>query len=218
MNYCRSIKASLAFALFLLSNSDQSFSSSQSVLLGQPTFFGSGCQNGTMDFVLSPDGSELSVLFDNFIVEAGNGTRVDTKTCSTTIPISIPLGHSLTITQADYRGFNSLPKGAFSQLQTQYQFLGQPVKNEKRAKPFVGPISDEFFDSNQERAKSPCGGRVVLSVDTVLTVTTNEQQDQAFSQVDTVDRNTHQRRKDRKFKYKLSLKRCDSGSLLSPLR
>jgi hypothetical protein len=125
------------------------------------------------------------------------------------VPITAPAGFQIHVQQADYRGFNSLPAGATSELHTQYNFDGDPSRTQKRLKPFRGPLQDEFLDTVHEHAKSPCGKRVIFRVETFLTVSTNAQQDQAFSQIDTEDRSIPRRRKDRKMKFQVRLKRCD---------
>src|SRR4051812_24554234 len=77
--------------------------------LGQPILNGTGCSPGTVGFTISPDDATLSVIFDDYRVDAGNGTSQDTKNCQIALPMVIPPGTYLTVFRVDYRGFNSLP-------------------------------------------------------------------------------------------------------------
>src|SRR5687767_2321492 len=81
------------------------------IRLGTPAIGGSGCPQGTASAVLSPDGKTLSVLFDQFQVEAGRttGKQIDRKTCDMGIPVHVPQGFAVSVLQVDYRGFNALP-------------------------------------------------------------------------------------------------------------
>ena len=81
------------------------------VRLGSPAYGGSGCPRGSAAVALSPDAKSLSILFDNFIVEAGgdSGRRTARKTCNVAIPVHVPQGYSVSILKIDYRGFNSIP-------------------------------------------------------------------------------------------------------------
>lgn len=178
--------------------------------MGSPQYEGSGCLPGTLQTALSPDGTSLSVLFDHFKVEAGKGIAVGEKSCSLSIPFSLPDDTLLIIVQADYRGFNSLPKGASSRFQTFYQFSLGSRKQDKHQIKFKGPLTEEFINTDIERVKSPCGGSVTLNISSLLSVQTNSQQEEAFSQIDTSDLVGHSilRKPDRKLKYQILMKKC----------
>ena len=47
---------------------------SDDIELGDPRVGGSGCPSGTTSVTLSPDAQELSILFDEYISEAGGET------------------------------------------------------------------------------------------------------------------------------------------------
>ncbi len=185
--------------------------------LGVPVFEGNGCRTGSVGFAITPNEQVLSVLFDDFKAEAGNGTLVDNKVCNALIPIHIPNGYHLRLFQVDYRGFNALPKGAVGELSTEYEFQGTVTEREKHFKPFKGPLEGEFYESSMKPIKSPCGGLRVLNLRTTLVVRTNPKQDRAFSQVDTKDVTTPSgKRADRKFKYRMVLKQCEKEKKNSP--
>src|SRR3954468_8775829 len=83
------------------------------ITLGQPIMGGTGCPAGSASAVLSPDGKSLSILFDQYTVQAGGttGQQFDRKACSVAIPVHVPQGYAVSILQIDYRGFNALPVG-----------------------------------------------------------------------------------------------------------
>src|SRR5687768_7847017 len=76
------------------------------IRLGTPSYGGPGCPAGSASVSLSPDEDAISILFDQFIVEAGGvtGKRVDRKSCNLSLPVHIPQGYSVAIIQTDYRG------------------------------------------------------------------------------------------------------------------
>jgi len=48
--------------------------SADEIRLGQPTYDGTGCPNGTASVVLDPSAASLSILFDEYSVGAGGAT------------------------------------------------------------------------------------------------------------------------------------------------
>ena len=86
------------------------------IKLGVPGYGGSGCPSNSVSATLSPDSKSLSLLFDEYIVQAGGdtGKSLDRKTCNVAIPVHVPQGRSVSVLAIDYRGFNQLPRGARS--------------------------------------------------------------------------------------------------------
>ena len=76
----RFTKSILAAAAVLFS-AGLAMAQNPGISLGYPGYGGTGCPQGTASATLSPDGTALSVLFDQFVVEAGGttGRRVDYK-------------------------------------------------------------------------------------------------------------------------------------------
>ncbi len=83
---------------------------------------GSGCPGGTADVNVSPDGQELSILFDKFIA-LGNNPRESRKSCNLTIPIQVPQGFQISLYDADYRGY--VAPSTTGKLRAEYFFAGQ---------------------------------------------------------------------------------------------
>ncbi len=159
------------------------------ISLGTPSYGGTGCPAGSAAVTLSPDFSALTILFDNYVAEAGNGRSLDRKTCNIAIPVRIPEGKSVSLFTIDYRGFNSIPLGAYATFSAEYFFAGfQGPKFEKR---FDGIYEDQYIIQNILPATavvwSNCGEDVNLRINTAITAKTNRQDQPVYSAVDTTD-------------------------------
>jgi hypothetical protein len=161
------------------------------VRLGNPEYGGTGCPAGTAAVAISPDAKALSILFDQFVVEAGGGTgkTLERKNCNLAVPVHVPQGYSVSIFQIDYRGFNSLPYGSYSRFNVEYFFAGTAGPGYE--KQFNGRIEDEFMIRNSLVASavvwSDCGQSVILRANTGMLVRTNNLQQAAYSSVDSID-------------------------------
>ena len=80
---------SLFFALGLISA--ETMADSDDIRLGRPGYGGNGCPAGSASATLSPDRKALSIIFDEFMVEAGGSTRrkVSRKSCNIAIPVHV---------------------------------------------------------------------------------------------------------------------------------
>lgn len=181
-------KKFLTVALFsLLSTSAMS----DDIYLGEPGYGGTGCPGGSASVTLSPDLKSLSILFDEFIVEAGNavGKKLGRKSCDIAIPVHVPSGMTVSVLKVDYRGFLSLPRGGETRFTSEYFFAGS--NGPKIEKTFRGKKEDDFTISNEldliSLVWSPCGKDVNLRVNTSLLVKSNNFGDEAISTLDSAD-------------------------------
>lgn len=162
----------------------------EDISLGIPGYGGSGCPSNSVSATLSPDRKALSLLFDEYFVEAGGptGKSFDRKTCNVAIPVHVPQGRSVSIIAVDYRGYNQLPRGARSTFNVEYFFAGS--RGPTYAKTFSGPIGKDYLITNQLVADalvwSPCGADVNLRTNSSIRVNTVGGQ-QALATVDTQD-------------------------------
>ncbi len=161
------------------------------IQLGTPAYGGAGCPAGSASAALSPDSKTLSVLFDQYTVEAGASSNrsMDRKACNLAIPVHVPHGYSVAVFQVDYRGFASIPRGGRGQFNVEYFFAGS--QGPKQTKTFLGPSSDTYNLTSQLTAEqvvwSPCGADTNLRVNTSLLVQTNAGREQALASVDSAD-------------------------------
>lgn len=159
--------------------------------LGYPGHAGSGCPAGTASVTLSPDLKSLSILFDQYVAQAGPmlGKTIDRKTCNVAIPIHVPQGFSIAIINVDYRGFVSLPSyRASAQFASEYFFAGS--MGPRFTKMWNGPVDTDYLFNNvlgmQSVVWSPCGADVNMRVNTSMLVK-NLGQGDALASVDSAD-------------------------------
>lgn len=161
------------------------------VQLGTPAFGGNGCPAGTASASISNDGRAVSILFDQYVVEAGRPTnrRLDRKSCNVSVPVHVPNGYSVAVFKVDYRGFNALPRGASSQFNVEYFFAGS--RGPRYTRDFRGPLEDEYMITNNLVASSlvwsACGEQVILRANSSMRATTNARNDQTLATVDSAD-------------------------------
>lgn len=172
------------------------------IRLGTPGYGGTGCPAGSASVTLSPDHQSLTLIFDSFQVEANAFSKLGRKSCNIAIPVHIPQGYSVSIIEADYRGFNALPYGAESQFSSEYFFAGS--RGPKVTRKFYGPLDADYLIENDVVVSSlvwsACGTDVNLRVNSSLYVK-SKYGDDALATVDSAD-----------FKagvlYRLKWKRC----------
>lgn len=161
------------------------------IQLGEPGYGGSGCPAGSASVTLSPDNSALSIIFDDYMVEAGGpgGKRIARKNCSIAIPVHVPQGFSVSIIEADYRGYVSLPRRAQARFSTEYFFAGK--RGPRYTKTFRGYTDEDYTVSDTLGVSalvwSACGADVNLRVNSSMLVRTNRYKDEALATVDTAD-------------------------------
>jgi hypothetical protein len=115
------IKALLVFATLVSAPITPAFASSNKVEILGASYGGSGCPAQSASVSVSPDGQELSVLFDKFIA-LGNNASQSRKSCNMSIPIQVPQGYQISLYDADYRGYVApYTKAA---LRAEYFFAG----------------------------------------------------------------------------------------------
>lgn len=195
------LKAAL---LSLTLTSVLSVNAADDISIGMPAYGGNGCPAGTASAVLSPDAKSLSLIFDQFIVEAGGASRsLERKSCNIAIPVHVPQGFSVSVVNVDYRGYVSLPAQASARLTAEY-FLAGSV-GPRFDKMFIGRTDTDYNFSNRldinAQVWSPCGADTILRVNAAMLVKTNRYNDQATATVDSADFQTG-------ILYQLQWKRC----------
>lgn len=161
------------------------------IRLGTPAYGGSGCPAGTASATLSPDRKTLSVLFDEYIAEAGdsNGKRIDRKSCNLAIPVHVPQGYSVSLLQVDYRGYVYAPWGTQARLSVEYFFAGQ--RGPQFRKTFRSGFDDDYLLTNDLVARatvwSRCGADVNLRINSSMMARSNSWGDDVLATVDSTD-------------------------------
>lgn len=184
------MKKILAIAALLIGSSFAGTAFADDIALGEPGYGGTGCPDGSASVTLSPDAKSLSILFDEYYVEAGGSTNksLDRKSCNIAIPVHVPQGLSVSILTIDYRGYNSLPSGARSVFNVEYFFAG--ARGPTFSKTFNGALDKDYLITNKLKASalvwSKCGADVNLRTNSSIRVQT-KQNKEALATVDSQD-------------------------------
>ena len=178
----------VSFALIALGAAS---AEAQALRLGQPAYGGTGCPAGTASVTVSPDASAVSILFDNYVSEAGgmSGKRLDRKSCNVSIPVQVPNGYSVSIFQVDYRGFVMVPRGGRAQFDAEYFWAGSRGPLIRRV--FTGPYSDSYNLTDELIATTevwtPCGASVNLRINSGMMAMSNGRMEDTLATVDSAD-------------------------------
>jgi len=169
-----------------------------------------GCPEGSYSIVMSPDGTTLSILFDQFTVESIS-TSVggkERKVCRISSPLNLPANYSIGVYKVDYRGFAKLAAKQEAQLDVQY-FLGPQDNEHGRVfkREIKGPHeSDYLFTENigaGQMKRVGCGTAAVLNVGITLSLNGNLRTGEAMVSLDTTDA-----ARGGALSYHLDLKKC----------
>ncbi|KXX81419.1 hypothetical protein MMYC01_202670 [Madurella mycetomatis] len=89
-------------------------------------FAGSGCPAGTVSGQLSTDLTTLTLLYAEFVAQAGNGISPSNyrKNCQLNVKIRYPQGWQFSVFKADYRGYAQIPDGDTGTCKATYYFSG----------------------------------------------------------------------------------------------
>ncbi|MBL6988357.1 MAG: DUF4360 domain-containing protein [Bacteriovoracaceae bacterium] len=207
---------------------------SNSIQVTAPNYSGTGCPDGSASVTLSPDKRSISMIFDEFIVEAGgeegdanaarrssrNGRTVvvrntakrQRKDCVLNIPFQVPEGFRAKIVRIDYRGFNMIPEGGKNIYTTRYTFFdnatGRRISNSvTRFSNFVGPLDDDYTMTSElytNEAWSGCGKNFNMNVRIAAISSTNRDLEETMATVDSVDTV----REDSKLEYHMLWEKC----------
>jgi len=150
------------------------------------------CPEGTYSVVTSPDGTTLSILFDNFSVKSGpssNSTLIR-KFCNIQVPLKLPDGYTLGVYKVDYRGFAHLSSEQYSELFVDYTF-GTRNKSRRYHRKIKGAHDGDFLFTETIGAglmkRVGCGEEGVLNVAAALELNTGLQPGDAMVALDSVD-------------------------------
>lgn len=132
------------------------------------------CPAGAYSVVSAPDGTSVTVLFNDFSAETAEGGASARTRCRIEIPLAAPSGRSIGLTSVDYRGFAMLARRQSAEIDVSYEF-----GRGNRAAPFhrrlQGAHEADFaftdrLPPGQLRRLGCDGATPVLSIDAVLSV------------------------------------------------
>jgi len=153
-----------------------------------------GCPEGSYSIVVSPDGTAVSILFDQFTVQSGDPSLRGTqrKVCRISSPLTLPANYSIGVFKVDYRGFAKLAAKQESALEVQY-FLGPHDGQHGRVfkRTLRGPREGDFtFTENigaGQMKRAGCGTAAMLDVGITLSLDGDPPSGDAMASLDTTD-------------------------------
>ena len=153
-----------------------------------------GCPEGSYSVVVSPDGTTLSILFDQFTLES-SGLAVSgqqRKVCRISSPLNLPANYSIGIYKVDYRGFAKLGAKQETNLDVQY-FLGPHDNEHGRVfkRKIRGPHEGDYLFTETigagQMKRAGCGTTAMLNVGITLSLDSDPRAGEAMSSLDTAD-------------------------------
>ncbi len=164
------------------------------VHIARLTYAGSGCPAGTVSELVTPDGRAFTLLFDNYVAEAGPGIPLSSgrKNCQIAVDLRFPSGFSYSIFEVDYRGYAKLDRGATGVQKSSYYFQGS-AQTASLQSTFNGALDQDyqFRDTLGLGAVvwSPCGAVRALNMNTQVRVSTTGASQRALLTTDSIDGN-----------------------------
>ena len=143
---------------------------------------------------MAPDGTTLSLLFDQFSVASTgspSGAKLR-KICRISAPLNLPANHSIGVYKVDYRGFAKLVAKQETDLEVQY-FLGPHGNEQGRVfkRKVKGPHEGDYLFTETigagQMKRVGCGTAAVLNVGITLSLDGDLRTGQPMSSLDTAD-------------------------------
>lgn len=189
----------LAVASVIYMSNELKASQPTQVTIGNIETRGTGCMPNNTGVSYQSDSRGFSILLSDSTVEASqlNSKSYDQKRCELIIPFSIPRGLSIANLNIDYRGFSSVPKGAYSRFRESSSWnknmTSFPYRHSilnRIAKDFRGPYEDEFVLKQREGLAvwSPCNQvNSTLKISLLWEVFSNKKNEQTIFTLDSSD-------------------------------
>lgn len=149
------------------------------------------CGGGSYSVVNSPDGTSVSVLFDNFTAQGAQAVAGMVRTnCTVRIPLNLPPGYSLGVFRMDYRGFAHLDPGQSAQLTVDYG-VGRRGRGRNFRRGLKGAFDGDFSFAENIGAglmkRAGCGEDAALNLAATLDLRPNGGSREAVVTLDSID-------------------------------
>lgn len=131
---------------------------------------GNGCPAGTAIVGVTPDGSKLIALFDDYTVNLPRSSEKVSgrKNCTLAIPVDVPKNMRLVIKEISVQNDVNLVRGAKSTLNAEVFFAGS--KGVKVSDVVKGPVNRVRTVKKSIKVVSKCGEDEILRVNTSILV------------------------------------------------
>jgi hypothetical protein len=146
----------LFLGFYLLAN----FANAQSISISHLKSSGNACPAQSVQAVLSPDGSALSILFSDFHADVGGPLfGAVHRDCEVLIEIAKPSAVTVQLGSIDLRGFVSLDAGMRAQEWSEFEMDNGRASHHFARTQFSGPISQTYILSGQWPESSQLSNR-----------------------------------------------------------
>ena len=174
------------------------------VKIGNVSYSGSGCPQGSIGSNISDDGEAFTLIFDDYTVEK-IGNAAERRTCSISIDLGHPAGWRYALVAAHVRGYATLDAGLHGQQTIRVKGAGEMINAKLK---LSGPYDDNFQQSKEAPVRqlswSKCSkGSDRLRIDTAIMLTGGR--GDGVVTVDSLDGDVRQ-------KYSLAWQRCDGSA------
>ncbi|KAF9732425.1 secreted protein [Paraphaeosphaeria minitans] len=162
------------------------------VTIGNVTYGGTGCPQGTLSAQLNTDKTLVTIIFDAYIASIGPGVAVteQRKNCQLNIDIRYPGGFQYSVLSADYRGYASIQKGVTGTLKSTYYFSGQTDQSTTDYT-FTGPVTGDYLKHDTADSVStvwsPCGTQGLLNINSQVRLSSTESKATGLLTTDSTD-------------------------------
>lgn len=161
-------------AAVLASPLDQSTQQApQQVTISSSTYSGSGCPQGSVSSIISPDKTTITFGFDSFQALIGPSAPQggQNKNCQLHLDLRYPSGFQMSLMTATYHGFVRLDAGVQANFISQYYFSQAAAKTANSRITLSGPdylngrmYTKEDKIENASVVWSPCGANGILNI------------------------------------------------------
>jgi Domain of unknown function (DUF4360) len=172
------LPTAVVFGRLLEADEDATFNKQQELggapfTFDEPTYFGSGCPEGSIEVIIPDFGEErttVTVLFENYTAQTNGSVVRDRKSCNMALPVQVAPGLSVGIFKVDYRGYAYVPTlhGSSGEFNAEYFFAG--LRGPRKSRTFGMGTAGLFFESDAVGAVawSECGGTTNFRINTSL--------------------------------------------------
>ena len=113
------------------------------------TYGGTGCPQGTVSAAFSEDAKTVTMIFDQFLAQTGDGLSPSEarKACQINVDLRYPQGWSYSIFKVDYRGYVGIPAGFTALQKATYYFSGDSAQLVSTTK-YIGPKYTDYTNTD----------------------------------------------------------------------
>lgn len=136
------------------------------ITLGEPTYAGTGCPQGTAQVALSPQRRWLAVGFAAYTANAESSGAFARESCGLAIPVSVPPGLRVSLSRLRAYGDADIPSRGRGTFRAEYFFTGSTGATVERD--FRGGFDGSFVVRGGDVVRSGCGESGILRVNTSI--------------------------------------------------